>query len=208
MPGQGFSLRGVSTFTGIVETTGEVQTVLARAANRIIGIKNGLDVKPGDSVSVDGCCLTVVDTRSGRFRVEATKETVALTTLITARPGAVVNLERALRAGDRLGGHLVSGHVDEVGSIKKIIRQAGFSVFEIEVSKANSRYLVEKGSVAVDGISLTVARLIGSTFRVNIIPYTIDHTGLRKKTAGGRVNIEFDMVGKYIEKFANTEGRG
>jgi riboflavin synthase len=190
-------------FTGIIETAGVIKNITPRANNRIISIKGLLEVKPGDSVSVDGCCLTVLDFRSGVFRVEATNATITTTTIQSYRPGAVVNLERALLAHDRLGGHLVSGHIDEVGTIRKIIRQPGFSVFEIEVSKANAIYLIEKGSVAVDGISLTVAGLKANAFSINIIPYTIEHTNLRKKTIGGTVNIEFDMVGKYIQKFIN-----
>jgi len=192
-------------FTGIIETTGEIKAIRATGKNRIITIKSGLEVKPGDSVAVDGACLTVLDFRADAFRVEATGETVGTTTLQFYRPGLVVNLERALAAHDRLGGHLVTGHVDEVGTIAKVRRQAGFWIFEIEVSKANAIYLIEKGSVAVDGISLTVAGLKGNSFKVTIIPYTFEHTNFKKKLAASRVNVEFDMVGKYIYKFISRQ---
>ncbi len=188
-------------FTGIIETTGEIKTITTTGKNRIITIKSRLEVKPGDSIAVDGACLTVLDYRAPAFRVEATGETIDNTTIQFYRPGLVVNLERALAVHDRLGGHLVSGHIDEVGSIARIRRQAGFWIFEIEVSKANAIYLIEKGSVAVDGISLTVAGLKGNSFKVTVIPYTIEHTNFGKKLPASRVNIEFDMIGKYIQRF-------
>lgn len=161
----------------------------------------------GESVSVDGVCLTVVSLGRETFQVEVSPETMERTTLGEARPGRPVNLERALRITDRLGGHLVTGHIDGVGVIKK--RQTANRYLELEIGVPGElgRYLVEKGSIAVDGISLTINRCGRDWFGLALIPHTISRTALAMKGVGARVNIECDILGKYVEKFMEARGQ-
>jgi riboflavin synthase len=192
-------------FTGLVEDTGRVSRTVPRGDATELDIAPGkidvLDLALGESVAVDGVCLTVTTRESGWFRVVAGAETLARTTVGRFQPGTKVNLERALRVGDRLGGHMVAGHVDGVGEIASR-RPIGPSVeLEFRAPKEVIRYVVEKGSIAVDGISLTVNRVSGISFAVLVIPHTLTATTLDGKSVGARVNLEVDMVGKYVERF-------
>jgi riboflavin synthase len=190
-------------FTGIVEEMGTlvatdlVDSGVAEQGRRLVfsaaSITEG--VKIGDSIAVNGCCLTVVDLGPGRWAADAVPETLGRTNLGALRPGDPVNLERAAALGDRLGGHLVQGHVDAVGCIA-----APAPALEIELPGELSAYLVEKGSVTVDGISLTVVSVTGDRFSVAVIPHTMAVTTLGRKAAGDPVNIEVDVIAKYAAR--------
>jgi len=159
------------------------------------------DVRTGDSISVSGVCLTVTDLKAGAFTVDVSGETLSRSTLARLKLADEVNLERALRFVDRLGGHLVSGHVDGVGRIQTKEQQQRSWILKIGIEERLSRYVIEKGSIAVDGISLTVNRCENTAFEVNIIPETGKVTTILEKKVGDLVNIETDLIGKYIEKF-------
>jgi riboflavin synthase len=198
--------RGLDMFTGIVEARGEIRGVEPRNEFVRLRIATDLDlsdVREGDSISVDGACLTVttVDASRHEFAFDVSPETLRVTTLGGLKTGAAVNLEKAMRLDARLGGHLVAGHVDCVGRVAEkrssgVGSQMGFQV-------DSSRYLIEKGSVAVDGVSLTVNRIQGDRFWVMIIPHTASLTGLTRKNINDKVNVEFDLIGKYVEKFVS-----
>lgn len=193
-------------FTGIVENRGVIRSVEAKQAfiRLVIGSDMDLaDVKAGDSICVNGVCLTATGVYSTEnlFAVDVSPETLRVTTLEQCRAGSPVNLEKAMKANSRFGGHIVSGHVDCIGRIAEK-RQVGPG-FSFGFHVDSSRYLIEKGSVAVDGISLTVNRVENNRFYVMIIPHTSYLTGLTDKKINDTVNIEFDMIGKYVEKFVN-----
>jgi riboflavin synthase len=191
-------------FTGIIEETGTIRSLrcssqggtLLVCAQKILS-----DLKPGDSVAVNGVCLTVVDAGGGCFASDLSAETLRRSSLAEARAGKVVNLERAMAAGGRFGGHIVQGHVDAVG---KLLSSAacgeGFEM-EFSIPAEMERYLVMKGSVAVDGISLTVAALARNSFKVAVIPHTHRITNLQHLNKGDTVNLETDILAKYIERF-------
>ncbi len=160
----------------------------------------------GDSVSVQGCCLTALDIHPGSFAADLSRETLALTTLGELRRGSPVNLEPALRAGDPLGGHLVSGHVDGVAQVLSVSGDARSKRLLIEAPPALARFLAPKGSVAVDGVSLTVNEVDGSAFGVNIIPHTQDVTTLGSLVAGTRLNLEVDQVARYLARLLALPG--
>lgn len=188
----------------MVEGCGKVKAVHRIGEDLRLTVLPPFDIsncRIGDSISVSGVCLTVTEIKEGAFTVDVSGETLTRSTMGTLRIGDEVNLERALQLGDRLGGHLVSGHVDGVGKILKRGQQQRSWLFRIGVGDALSRYIVEKGSVAVEGISLTVNRYLDKAFEVNIIPETGRVTNILKKRVGDRVNIETDLIGKYIEKF-------
>jgi riboflavin synthase len=166
------------------------------------------DLKLGDSVAVDGMCLTITELGSQSFSTEASAETMRRTTLYAKKPHEQVNLERALRLSDRLGGHLVTGHVDEVGTIVSVLPEGSSHKITITVSAKTTRYIVEKGSVTVDGISLTVNEVGDDRFSVNIIPHTAGQTTLTSKGTGNKVNIETDIIGKYLERLAVRKPQG
>ncbi len=190
-------------FTGIIESMGTVGAVRKQGKLFILTIGSALDLsdtKVGDSVSVDGVCLTVVGISGGSFSVEATPETISRSTLRNATKGFPVNLERALRLTDRLGGHLVQGHVEGTGRVRRATHNADGLIIEIDVDPSMMRYLIDKGSVAVDGISLTVNSLTQAGFTVNIIGHTEHETTLGGKKPGSEVNIETDIIGRYIER--------
>ncbi len=196
-------------FTGIIEDIGTIRSVRRAGGIFILTIETGLvlsDTKIGDSISMDGVCLTVVETAGGSFSVEATPETLARSSLARLSTGARVNLERALRLSDRLGGHLVQGHVEGVGTIRRVTREGGGLIIEISVPPVVKRYLIDKGSVAVDGISLTINSLTAEGFTVNIIGHTEKTTTLAAKKPGADINIETDVIGKYIQRLL-TVGR-
>ncbi len=185
-------------FTGIVE---EMGTVAANepapdGARLVFRAKVVVDATSiGDSISVNGCCLTVVDTGPGWWTAEAVPETLTRTNLGSLRPGDRVNLERSVSVGSRLGGHLVQGHVDGVGHITRVAPD-----LEVEAPESVLRYLVEKGSITVDGISLTVVTVSARTFTVAVIPHTLAVTTLGLKQAGDPVNLEVDVIAKYAER--------
>lgn len=194
-------------FTGIVEDTGVIKTVEKKDKESTFTISVGhMDLSGaalGDSIAVNGACLTVTTLGGGEFTVDASHETLSRTTLGTLAPGARVNLERALRAGDRLGGHIVNGHVDGVGRVVSKMKSGGSYVFRFSLPEELARYVVEKGSVAVDGVSLTVNSSEGNEFTVNIIPYTLSETTFGGLEPGSPVNIECDVIAKYVEKLAS-----
>ena len=191
-------------FTGLVEGIGRIKTLNRIGDDVRLTIMPRFDfsdTRVGDSISVNGVCLTVTTMSEGAFSADVSVESLSLTTLGHLKAGDEVNLERALRLSDRLGGHLVSGHVDGVGKILKHEQVQRSWRLRIGIDKGLSRYTIEKGSVAVDGISLTINRCHETSFEVNIIPQTGRETIILKKRVGDFVNIETDLIGKYVEKF-------
>jgi riboflavin synthase len=191
-------------FTGLVEGTGKVKAIARRGKDlrlTVAPLVDMSDVRTGDSISVSGVCLTVTDIQTGALTVDVSGETLSRSTLGHLSLADEVNLERALRFTDRLGGHLVSGHVDGVGSLLKKEPQQRSWILKIAMEAALSRYVIEKGSIAVDGISLTVNRCEKGAFEVNVIPETSRVTTILKKKVGDLVNIETDLIGKYVERF-------
>jgi len=191
-------------FTGIVTDVGQVQAREPRGGDlRLVIACQQLDlwaVHVGDSLCVQGCCLTAVGLTGTTFAADVSRETLALTTLGRLEPGARVNLEPALRAGDALGGHLVSGHIDGVARVSAVESDARSRRLTIEAPAALARYLAPKGSVAVDGVSLTINSVQGPSFGVNIIPHTQSATTLGQLEVGARVNLEVDQVARYIHR--------
>jgi riboflavin synthase len=192
-----------SMFTGLIEGIGKVRELSRFGEDLSLTISplfDMSDLQIGDSVSVDGVCLTVTRANQGSFRLDVSSETLSRSTLAAVKVGDEVNLERALRLADRLGGHLVLGHVDGVGRILKKEQQQRSWVVRFGVEESLMRYVIEKGSVAVDGISLTVNRCDNLGFEVNVIPQTGKETGILRKKVGDPVNVETDLIGKYVEK--------
>ena len=192
-------------FTGIIEGLGTIVAVRSARQGRRLAVKADFDLdqtKIGDSIAVSGACLTVVRLDGRRFEVDVSPETLQKTTLGAATVGERVNLERALRLSDRLDGHLVSGHIDGMGVIRQKDTMGGAILVTVEVPRPLARYMIVKGSVAVDGISLTVNTCDADSFSVSIIPHTAGVTTMGFKRRGERVNIETDMIGKYVERFA------
>lgn len=191
-------------FTGLVQDRGRVEKVEALAKGRAFWIVPArIDVATlahGESVAVDGCCLTVVKVADGAFRVDVSPETLEKTSLDDLAQGVEVNLERALALGDRLGGHMVLGHVDGVGRIASRAQAGEFEEVWFEIPPGIARWLVPKGSVTVDGVSLTVNELGLDRFSVMLIPETLRATGLGAKRVGARVNLEGDVIGKYVDR--------
>ncbi|HEX5339888.1 MAG TPA: riboflavin synthase [Gammaproteobacteria bacterium] len=191
-------------FTGIVQTVGKIAQLEARGGDVRIGIEaetsNVDSLNVGDSIAVNGCCLTVIERSSGRFAADASNETLALTTLGNLAPGSRVNLETALTLATPLGGHLVSGHVDGVGTVRSRHEDARSIRLRIELPPSLARYVAKKGSICVDGVSLTVNEVNGALFEVNVIPHTLEHTIIGAYVAGTRVNIEVDLVARYLER--------
>jgi riboflavin synthase len=191
-------------FTGIVQDVGRVLSRESRGGDvRLTIACERLDLTSthvGDSLCVQGCCLTAVEINRNTFAADVSRETLALTTLGDLEPGAQVNLEPALRAGDPLGGHLVSGHIDGVAQVIDLRSDARSRRLTVETSAALARYLAPKGSVAVDGVSLTINTVQGSSFGVNIIPHTHSSTTLGQLAVGARVNLEVDQLARYIHR--------
>jgi riboflavin synthase len=188
-------------FTGIVETIGEIASATPADQGVRVVIRApafGLsDVKPGDSISVDGVCLTAVAVRGESFSVDVSRETLDRTAGF--HPGARVNLEKALRLSDRLGGHLVSGHVDAVGEVTRLQSVGEDRLLEVRAPPELARYIARKGSIAINGVSLTVNRVTGARFEVSLIPHTLAVTNLQALQPGGRVNLEIDLIARYLE---------
>ena len=190
-------------FTGIIEEIGKIDQTSSGGGNLRLRIKAATvstDLKVGHSININGACQTVIEVKDDQFTVEAVEETLERTNLGQLGSGDRVNLERALLASDRLGGHLVSGHVDFVSRTKSITEKNQSWLFEFEIRPEYQRHLVEKGSVAVDGISLTVVRVRKDSFTVSVIPFTAKETTLGAKKVGYTANIETDLIGKYVER--------
>jgi riboflavin synthase len=201
-------------FTGIVEETGTVEQIKPAAKSIELTVRAKLCARGlmiGDSLAVNGCCLTVVKLTSrgaGKLvRLDLLKETWARTNLQFTRAGSLVNLERSLKVGARLGGHFVTGHIDATGKITRWERAGQDHVLEISAPPEVMRYLVFKGSVTVDGISLTVAGVSKRSFRIWIIPHTYEVTALRERSVGDAVNLEADILGKYVREFVTSSAR-
>lgn len=196
-----------SMFTGIVEAVGQVATLTSRGNDlRMAIVSDDLDmadVKAGDSIAINGVCLTVIGLQKSGFDVDVSAETLACTTIGDLAAGAAVNLEKALLPTTRLGGHLVSGHVDAVAVVSDCRDDGRSRRISIEVSTELSHYLVAKGSVCVDGVSLTVNDVCGNRFSVNIIPHTQQQTIIAQYRPGTRVNIEVDVIARYLERLLN-----
>jgi riboflavin synthase len=197
-------------FTGIIEEVGTVRAVERRGDVLRVRIAAGAliaDMPRGGSIAVNGCCLTAVEVGGGEFASELTPETLRRTAFeARLRPGALVNLERPVRADGRLDGHIVQGHVDGVGRLRSLRALGESAEVTIELPPELERYLVRKGSVAVDGISLTVADLAPGAFTVALIPYTLEHTTLKQAHPGELVNLEADVVAKYVERLLGARG--
>ena len=189
-------------FTGIIQAVGRISSVKAAAGGLHLTIDAGAlsmdDVANGDSIAVDGVCLTVIDRTAHGFEADVSQETIACTAGFAER--ADVNLEKALRLSDRLGGHLVSGHVDGVGTISRVDTVGDNRVIEVSLPPPLAKYIARKGSIAVNGVSLTVNEAGATAFTANLIPHTLGATNLGTLAAGTRVNLEVDMLARYIER--------
>ena len=194
-------------FTGIVTDVGRVRAIRDTNRDRRFEIETAFDmagVAMGASIACSGCCLTVVDKGDGWFAAEVSGETLGATTLSDWATGAGVNLERAARAGDELGGHIVSGHVDGVGEVVSLQVEGGSHRLRIRAPRPLHRYIAPKGSIAMEGVSLTVNEVDDDVFGVNIIPHTWDVTTLGRLKAGSKVNLEIDMLARYLARWQET----
>ncbi|WAW15142.1 riboflavin synthase [Peptostreptococcus equinus] len=195
-------------FTGIIEEIGTIRNIQKGPKSQIlyIGAKTVLeDVKLGDSIAVNGVCLTVTKFIKDEFQVDIMHETMDRSSLANISIGSKVNLERAMQLGGRFGGHIVSGHIDGLGIIKSIKKDDNAIWYQIETQKQIMKYIILKGSITIDGISLTVAKLEEDNFSVSIIPHTSTYTTLNHRKVGDKVNLENDSIGKYIEKLLNFQ---
>lgn len=192
-------------FTGIIEAVGHIQsqTPLQDGLRLVIECKNlDLDdVNLGDSIAVNGVCLTVVELKPQAFSVDVSRETINCTQGL--QQGSEVNLEKAMRLSDRLGGHLVSGHVDGVGEVTKFEQVSESWLLAVRAPDALKKYIARKGSITINGVSLTVNEVDGNIFNVNLIPHTVQVTTLKNLKAGSRVNLEVDMIARYVERMLN-----
>lgn len=195
-------------FTGIVEEIGIVKSLefKANGAKIVIGCQKVVeDVKIGDSIAIDGVCQTVIAFNSSEFSAEISDETLKVTTLGNLKSRNTVNLERALTLSSRLGGHIVSGHVDCMGKFINLEKLSDFYNLQFEIPEEQEKYVVYKGSITINGVSLTVANIVDNIVSVAIIPHTYNHTSLKDLKLGQDVNIETDILGKYVEKFLSTK---
>lgn len=195
-------------FTGIVEEIGIVKSLefKANGAKIVIGCQKVIeDVKIGDSIAIDGVCQTVIAFNSSEFSAEISDETLKVTTLGDLKSGNTVNLERALTLSSRLGGHIVSGHVDCMGKFTNIEKLSDFYNLQFEIPEEQEKYVVYKGSITINGVSLTVANIVDNIVSVAIIPHTYNNTSLKDLKLGQDVNIETDILGKYVEKFLSAK---
>lgn len=198
-------------FTGLVEDVGTITRVSRRGSGKELAIRTLLpmaEIAVGDSVAVDGACLTAESFEGDQFIAVAATETLAHTTLGEAQPGRRVHLERALRLGDRLGGHLVQGHVDGVGRIRSARQERESWVMWIELDREIVRFVAPKGSITLDGVSLTVNEVDGHALRVNIVPHTATVTRLGSLRGGDRINVEVDVLAKYVERLLAGRSEG
>lgn len=190
-------------FTGLIEEVGSLRELRHGGSGGVLVIESALplaEVALGDSIAVNGACLTVTGIDARQFRADVSPETLACTTLAGLRPGAPLNLERALRLGDRLGGHLVSGHVDTVATVLERFQDGNAVRFRLQVPAEHARLIVAKGSVAIDGVSLTVNDVSADSFSVAVIPHTRQKTTLERLRVAERVNIETDLLAKYVQR--------
>lgn len=193
-------------FTGLVETTGRIEHFEGNADGRrvVIATTLGDALRPGDSVAVNGVCLTVTSHESGRFSADVSRQTLAVTSLNAMDVGRLVNIERPLRADSRLGGHFVLGHVDGTGTITALRPDGEGHWLEIDTPAALAPYLIPKGSITIDGVSLTIADLTGTRVGVQVVPYTFAHTALQQGHVDDAVNVEVDVLGKYVVRFLDV----
>lgn len=191
-------------FTGIIQAVGKIAALTPQGGDLRLSIGTGelpmQDVKVGDSICVSGCCLTVIARRADAFDADVSRETLSLTTLGDLKAGSAVNLEKSLTMSTPLGGHIVSGHVDGLGTVKSRREEARSVRFDIQVPVEIKKYVAHKGSVSVDGVSLTVNEVQDDVFDVNIIPHTMAHTIFGQYRPGSRVNLEVDVVARYVER--------
>ncbi|SHK36485.1 riboflavin synthase [Thermocrinis minervae] len=184
-------------FTGLVQEVGKVQDLrVSSSGGRLVVSSSFEDLKLGESVAVNGVCLTLVEGRDGLMTFDLSPETLSRSNLRLLKKGDLVNLERALRADDRLGGHILQGHVDCMGRITRLDKLGEHWTLEVELP--DTLYVVEKGSIGIDGISLTVNYIRGNTVSINVIPHTYHNTNLKVRKVGDYVNVEFDVIGKYV----------
>jgi riboflavin synthase len=193
-------------FTGIIEGSGIIKQINKRNEGAILAIETDINLsesKIGDSIAVNGACLTAVSLQKNLFKVDMAPETIKRTTFKNASVGTKVNIERALRLSDRLDGHLVSGHIDGTGIIASKIKKSNAWIITINVSTDLAEQMIEKGSIAIDGISLTINKCSNKNFEISVIPHTAKMTTIEGKNVGDEVNIETDMLGKYVQKILN-----
>lgn len=198
-------------FTGLIEDTGSVVSLAPRQGGKVVRIRTALplgEVALGDSIACNGVCLTVEATQGDTFTATAGRETLSLTTWADVQVGARVHLERALALGDRLGGHLVQGHVDCVATVTSCDLRGESWVIWIDAPPEHARYIAAKGSITVDGVSLTVNEVDGTRFRVNIVPHTAQVTRMASYGTGTRVNLETDVLAKYVERLLSRTEEG
>jgi riboflavin synthase len=197
-------------FTGIIENKGRFLRVEYQGQKKRLTLElpmNLTEVQLGDSININGVCLTIVEKRGQTIQLDLSPETLQKTVLGGLKEGDKVNLERALRLTDRLGGHIVTGHIDGIGIIVEKRKEMDFLNFKIRIPKSISKYVVQKGSIAIDGISLTVNESQGEDIQLSLIPYTLEKTTLMDKKVGDQVNVESDVLGKYVEKLLDREDR-
>ena len=194
-------------FSGIIAAVGRITEITTREAGFRLKVEAGTlgldDVAPGDSIACNGVCLTVVDKESNHFMVDVSPETLSCTVGLDG-PGEI-NLEKALRLADRLGGHLVSGHVDGVGTVLRFEKIGESHELVIRAPEALAKYIARKGSICVDGVSLTTNRIEGADFSINLIPHTVQVTTLKRLHPGAKVNLEVDLIARYVERMLNPE---
>jgi riboflavin synthase len=191
-------------FTGLIEDVGRVASLVMNEQSAVLTVESSLAVRGiplGASIAVNGACLTVVQKSKKSVAFDVSPETLERTSLATIKPGTLLNLERSMRLQDRLGGHMVTGHIDGVGIVQSVEKKGDFTFFSFRIAQRLGSLLVSKGSVAVDGISLTVNQCSAREFNVAIIPFTLQHTNLRARRVGDKVNIETDLIGKYVRHF-------
>jgi riboflavin synthase len=197
-------------FTGLIEDVGKITSLRPSRSSAVLAVETGLPLRSmelGASIAINGACLTVIKKGRRTFTVDVSPETLNRTSLASLAAGSLVNLERSLRLQDRLGGHWVTGHVDGTAVVNAIEKRGEFIFFSFRVPASIGRLLVTKGSVAVDGISLTVNECSKSRFSVAIIPFTLQHTNLRARRLGDKVNIETDLIGKYVHEFLKQRAK-
>lgn len=199
-------------FTGIIAAVGQLKSLESRGGDIRLHIDSGkldlADVKLGDSIAVNGVCLTVVEKAARHLQFDVSQETLQRTSLGQLKSGSEANLEKALAVGDRLGGHFVSGHVDGLGEVLSKTADARSWQYRIKVPKALSRYIAEKGSITIDGVSLTVNGIFDGGFDINIIPHTLEETVIKHYQVGTRVNLEVDLIARYLERLLPQNGSG
>jgi len=198
-------------FTGLIETVGRIEALKTRGNYIVITVSSSIpadQIQIGESIACDGACLTVTSKVADRFVVEASQETAEKTTLRHFRVGGALNLERALQVGSRLGGHFVSGHIDCTGAVDHLKPVGDSRELAVKYDVAFDPYVIDKGSIAINGVSLTVNRTRSGWFSVNLIPHTAKETTLDKLSSGAPVNLEFDLIGKYVVKMKTASSKG